>query len=369
MKSYFKFLCIAVIAVYILCSCVTAPQNEIPSANPESSSKPEESSEPETLSVNAPAYFYEFLEGVVKYSSIDPKSDFAKSAADFARAFLENEFSENENIESFEITDVEVDMNTTNWNINTWLYNSEIKSEDVLNNFLVVRFRSNIKAKEGTTPVSFLDHDWSEPLEGHLFLIYDPEDKYDLFFGTLPEYDWEIWNRNFWSWVDDYHTEERMFDVFYARKNEYLPIYTHIKENDGLALLAEEQVRTRLENELSSDPNILSYEIIDVEANINHTNWYINTLQYSDYDTGTLGGYILCVSKRWKMDVSENAEINPDSFYGGVYYEFDDVIIEHNSYLVLDGGEWIEIGSSAYPFDAFDGLTEEQLIEAINNLN
>ena len=33
-----------------------------------------------------------------------------------------------------------------------------------------------------------------------------------------------------------------------------------------------------------------------------------------------------------------------------------------------DGGNWITVGSSPYPFDAFDDLTENDLIEAINGL-
>ena len=303
--------------------------------------------EPFRSVVAAPEYFYEFRKDVVKYSSIDPESDFAKTAVDFVRAYLEKQFSENEEIESFEITDIEIDMNGTNWQINANLYGESLKNEDILNNFLVIRHRPNIKMKEGLDSYwSFPDEDFSKPIEGHYYVIYDPEDKYD--YSALEGYDWKVWNLNWWSWNNNIHTEEEMFDVFYARKNEYLPIYTNLQENDKLAVLAVEYVKENLNNTLKNNPDIFIYEILYIEANINHTNWYINTLQYPNCTVNNLENHVICVSYK----ILENS-----------------TIFESNVYLLYDCGEWIELDSSKYSIDAFDDLTEEQLIGAISSMH
>lgn len=340
-----KKLLAILLVLLLLCSCKTLPETSEPENTQEEI--PEE--EPFRSVVVAPEYFYEFRRDVVKYSSINPESDFAKSAVEFVKAFLEKTFSENKEIESFKITDVEADINTTNWNVNAYSYPSDIKNKDLLNNFLVVRFRCIVNPKgDLKSPIEGLDHDYNEPLEGHLWLIYDPDDKYDFLKTEIPEQGWKVWNKNFWEWNDDIHTEEEMFDVFYARKNENLPIYTNLEEDDELSLLAAEYARTNLENSLKNDPNILTYQILDIKANINHTNWYINTLQYPDYTVNTLENNIVCISYRWMEDLK---------------------ISERNLYLLYDCGEWITLDASPYPFDAFDDLTEEDLIGDISSLS
>mgnify|MGYP003316869449 CR=1 FL=1 len=77
MKKLFAIL----LALMLLCSCKTLPETSEPENTPEKI--PEE--EPFRSVVVAPEYFYEFRRDVVKYSSINPESDFAKSAVDFAK--------------------------------------------------------------------------------------------------------------------------------------------------------------------------------------------------------------------------------------------------------------------------------------------
>lgn len=357
----------AIILAFLLplCSCA-AKEEEVFDENFSSKEEAQEE-EPFRSAVSAPEYFYEFREGTVKYSSIDPESDFAESAAEFVKKYLEKTYSENEKIESFEITDVEVDMNTTNWWVNLCLYGETLKNNDVLNNFLVIRHRSNIQLKEGVDNSVFPDHDLNEPVEGHRFVVYDTENNYD--YTGMEGYDWKCWNSDSQAWRNNTHTEEKMFDVFYARKNEHLPIYTNLKENSELSVLAAEYIAESMKKDLEGDPNILKHKILDIKANINQTNWYINTLQRSNYPVSVLENYVVCVSYKWTMDVSENAEISSDSFAGGFFYEFDNEIIERSVYLLYDCGEWIELDSSSYSFNAFDDLTEEKLIGAISSMH
>ncbi len=358
-----KFL--SVILILLLLSSCTKPIPEKPIELPPEIPSTEEP-EPAPLTVDLPSYFYEFRPGVVRYTSIDPESDFAKSAVNFVKAYLTKQYSENEEIESFEITDVEVDINDTNWHVNTWLYNQSIKSEDILNNFLIIRYRSNVKMKEGLDYYSsFPDQDLSEPIEGHIWAVYDSENKYN--YTGLEGHKWKHFNGNLWSWNDTLHTEEEMFYKFYSRKTDHLPLYAYLEEDDDLTVLAAEQTKENLKNALELDKNVISYEIFDAKANINHTNFAINT-GFRDIMPGHLVSYFLCVNISWKMDLVDNPSIYKDSVYGGFHYDYDDIPIEHSLYLLFDGGDWITVGSSTFPFDAFDDLTEEDLIEAINGL-
>ena len=364
---------ISVLMVFILlltaCSSPSVPIDEQPEINEPGSSGPSEPiiSEPEEerLAALPPKSLCEFREEVVKFSSIDPESDFAKSAVDFVKAYLDRMYSQKDYIESFEVTDVEIDMNTTNWWLNIYYYDDTITSEDVENNFLVVRHRTNIKVEDGVTIYDFGDADLNEPLEGHFFVIYDPEDKYE--FESEKGYDWEIFNRNYWSWNNDtLHTEKDIFDSMYSFDSIALPLHTYLKPEDELVISAVEQTKEKLETALELDRNVLDYEIIDVKANINHTNFAINTNQFKNIRTGTLETLALCVSLKWKMDLIENPLIYNDSVWGGFHYDYDNIPIEYSLYLICDGGNWKTVGSSTFPNDAFDDLTKDKLIELIN---
>ncbi|MBQ6700111.1 MAG: hypothetical protein IJM98_05560 [Oscillospiraceae bacterium] len=352
------------LAFLFFCSCgETLPQEpaELPTLE-------EPVFENEPLIALPPKSLCEFREGVVKFSSIDPESDFAKGAVDFVKAYLDKMYSQYDYIESFEVTNVEIDMNTTSWWLNLYYYDDTITSEDIENNFLVVRHRTNVKIKDGATVDSFADTDFSEPLEGHFFVIYDPENKYE--FESIKGYDWKIFNRDPWPWNNDViHTEKDIFDTLYSFGTVALPLHTSLIPDDELAVSAVEQTKENLESALKLDRNVLDYEIIDVKANINHTNFGINTNQFKNFTTVALENLALCVSMKWKMDLAENPSIYKDSVFGGFYYDYDNVPIENSLYLICDGGVWKTVGSSTYPFNAFDNLTENDLIEAINGLN
>lgn len=350
------------LAFLLFCSCGETLSEE-PSKIPPSEETVSESEPPKA---HPPKSLCEFREGVVKFSSIDPESDFAKGAVDFVKAYLDQMYSQNDYIESFEVTDVETDMNTTSWWLNIYYHDDTITSEDIENNFLVIRHRTNVKVEDGVTIYDFGDADLSEPLEGHFFVIYDPEDKYE--FENIKGYDWKIFNRNYWSWIDNIHSEKDIFDTMYSFDSIALPLHTYLKPEDELVISAVEQTRENLESALKLDCNVLDYEIIDVKANINHTNFAINTNQFKNVTTNTLETLSLCVNISWKMDLAENPSIYKDSVYGGFHYDYDNVPIEHSLYVICDGGNWITVGSSTYPFDAFDDLTENDLIEAINGL-
>jgi len=262
------------LAFLFFCSCgETLPQEpaELPTLE-------EPVFENEPLIALPPKSLCEFREGVVKFSSIDPESDFAKGAVDFVKAYLDKMYSQYDYIESFEVTNVEIDMNTTSWWLNLYYYDDTITSEDIENNFLVARHRTNVKIKDGATVDSFADTDFSEPLEGHFFVIYDPENKYE--FESIKGYDWKIFNRNYWSWIDNIHSEKDIFDTMYSSDSIALPLHTYLKPEDELVISAVEQTRENLESALKLDRNVLDYEIIDVKANINHTNFGINTNQF-----------------------------------------------------------------------------------------
>ena len=370
---------VALILVFLLlcgCSVPEEPIIDEPQSKPEASSESSfensseltEEKEPPVLKV--PKSYYAYRKGVVNYSTIDPESDFAKSAVDFALAYLEKNFSGNEEIESFEITAVEVDIANTNWTVNTWQYNDSITHDDLLNNFLVVRYRCNIKPKERlSSPIEGLDHDFNEPLEGHLWLVYDTEDKYR--WETAEGSGWKFWNGNYWPWNDLSYSDEEIFEKLYARTEEELPLHTFIEPDDKIALLAAEQVREKFEETLKNDPNIISYEILDIVPNINETNWFINmpSVGEDNLTTGTLTSYVLCISKRWKMEVVDEPTPTYGKYHSSQFYnEARDGIIESNVYMVYDCGEWKPLGFSKNPVDRFADLTDEKLIELINEM-
>ncbi|MBR3963479.1 MAG: hypothetical protein IKK14_08145 [Oscillospiraceae bacterium] len=370
---------VALILVFLLlCGCsvpeepiIDEPQSE-PEASSESSfeSSSEETEEKEPPVLKVPESYYAYRKGVVNYSTIDPESDFAKSAVDFALAYLEKNFSENEEIESFEITAVEVDIANTNWIVNTWQYNDSITHDDLLNNFLVVRYRCNIKAKEGLDYLnSYPDHDWNEPLEGHLCMVFDPNNKYD--YTSVNGHKWEFWNSNIWPWNDLSYSDEEIFEKLYARTEEELPLHTFIEPDDKIALLAAEQVREKFEETLKNDPNVISYEILDIVPNINETNWFINmpSVGEDNLTTGTLTSYVLCISKRWKMEVVDEPTPTYGKYHSSQFYnEARDGIIESSVYMVYDCGEWKPLGFTKNPVDRFADLTDEKLIELINEM-
>lgn len=350
------------LAFLLFCSC----GENLPDEPSELPLLEEPVSENEPLTVNPPKSLCEFRPGVVKFSSIDPESDFAKGAVDFVKAYLDQMYSQYDYIESFEVTDVEIDMNTTSWWLNIYYYDDTITSEDITNNFLVIRHRTNVKVEDGVTIYDFGDADLSEPLEGHFSVIYDSEDKYE--FESLNGYDWKIFNRNYWPWIDNIHSEEDIFNTMYSFDSIALPLHTNLKPEDALVISAVEQTKENLESALKLDRNVLNYEIIDVKANINHTNFAINTNQFKNIRTDTLETLALCINISWKMDLTDNPSIYKDSVFGGFHYDYDNIPIEHSLYLLCDGGKWITVGSSTYPFDAFDDLTDEKLIELINGL-
>ena len=364
--------------LFLICGCsvpeepiIDEPQSE-PEASSESSfessSELTEEKEPPVLKV--PESYYAYRKGVVNYSTIDPESDFAKSAVDFALAYLEKNFSENEEIESFEITAVEVDIANTNWTVNTWQYNDSITHDDLLNNFLVVRYRCNIKPKENSSsPIEGLDHDFNEPLKGHLWLVYDTEDKYR--WETAEGSGWKFWNGNYWSWNDLSYSDEEIFEKLYARTEEELPLHSFIEPEDKIALLAVEQVSAKFEETLKNDPNVISYEILDIVPNINETNWFINmpSVGEDNLTTGTLTSSVLCISKRWKMEVVSEPVPTYGKYHSSQFYnESREGIIESSVYMVYDCGEWKPLGFSKNPVDRFADLTDEKLIELINEI-
>ena len=368
---------VALILVFLLlcgCSVPEEPIIDKPQSKPEASSESSfessseltEEKEPPVLKV--PESYYAYRKGVVNYSTIDPESDFAKSAVDFALAYLEKIFSENEEIESFEITAVEVDIANTNWTVNTWQYNDSITHDDLLNNFLVVRYRCNIKAKEGLDYLnSYPDHDLNEPLEGHLWMVFDPNNKYD--YTSVNGHKWEFWNSNIWPWNDLFYSDEEIFEKLYARTEEDLPLHTFIEPDDKIALLAVEQVSAKFEETLKNDPNVISYEILDIVPNINETNWFINmpSVGEDNLTTGTLTSSVLCISKRWKMKVVTEPVPTYGKYHSSQFYnESREGIIESSVYMVYDCGEWKPLGFSKNPVDRFADLTDEKLIELIN---
>lgn len=370
---------VALILVFLLlcgCSVPEEPIIDEPQSKPEASSESsfesssEETEEKEPPVLKVPESYYAYRKGVVNYSTIDPESDFAKSAVDFALAYLEKIFSENEEIESFEITAVEIDIANTNWTVNTWQYNDSITHDDLLNNFLVVRYRCNIKAKEGIDcPIYGLDHDFNEPLEGHLWLVYDDEDKYC--WESIEGFSWKFWNENYWPWNDYSYSDEEIFEKLYARTEEELPLHTFIEPDDKIALLAVEQVSAKFEETLKNDPNVISYEILDIVPNINETNWFINmpSVGEDNLTTGTLTSSVLCISKRWKMEVVSEPVPTYGKYHSSQFYnESRNGIIESSVYMVYDCGEWKPLGFSKNPIDRFADLTDERLIELINEI-
>lgn len=371
-----KFISVLMVFILLLTACSShyEPVDEQPEINEPGSNGPSEISpsketvsEDKQLTALPPKSLCEFREGVVKFSTINPESDFAKGAVDFVKAYLDRMYSQNDYIESFEVTDVEIDMNTTSWWLNIYYYDDTITSEDVENNFLVVRHRTNIKVGDGVTIYDFGDADLNEPLEGHFMVVYDPENKYE--FESEKGYDWKIINRNFWSWNNDViHTEKDIFDTMYSFGSIALPLHTYLRPDDKLVVSAVEQTRENLESALKLDRNVLDYEIIDVSANINHTNFAINTYQFKNITTNALETLALCVNLKWKMDLIENPSIYKDSVFGGFHYDYDNIPIENSLYLICDGGNWKIVGSSTFPNDSFDDLTENDLIEAINGL-
>ena len=371
---------ISVLMVFILlltaCSSPSVPIDEQPEINEPGSSGPSEpisSNQEETEEkgppvLHVPESYYAYREWVVNYSTIDPESDFAKSAVDFARAYLEKNLSENDEIESFEITAVEIDIANTNWTVNTWQYNDSITHDDLLNNFLVVRYRCNIKAKEGIGYLtSYPDHDLNEPLEGHLWVVFDPDNKYD--YTSVNGHKWEFWNSNIWPWNDLSYSDEEIFEKLYARTEKELPLHTFIEPDDKIALLAVEQVSAKLEETLKNDPNVISYEILDIVPNINETNWFINmpSVGEDNLTTGTLTSFVLCISRRWKMEVVDEPIPTYGKYHSSQFYnESREGIIESSVYMVYDCGEWKPLGFSKNPIDRFADLTDEKLIELIN---
>ena len=86
-----KKLVALILVLFLICGCsvpeepiIDEPQSE-PEASSESSfessSELTEEKEPPVLKV--PESYYAYRKGVVNYSTIDPESDFAKSAVDF----------------------------------------------------------------------------------------------------------------------------------------------------------------------------------------------------------------------------------------------------------------------------------------------
>ena len=372
-------LVLVLLLVFLFSSCNKEAPGENSSLPSGSESSVDESSETDdseflkqtdtvTWSVEIPECFSEYREGVVRYSNIDPESSLARAAVEFAMKYLEKTFSENPEIESYEITSVEIDISQTNWYINEYYYSYIIGNYDLLNNFLIVRYRCNIKIFENIEHrISFPDLDLNEPVEGHLFIIFDLENIYPGEYN-VEGFLWKHFNGNVWPWTDYYEvTDEKLFEVFYSRNrpNQY-PLHTFIESESEDAASAVDCMRKYLENGLKNDPAVLSYEILNIEPDINHTNWYINTVQRTDFSFGTLWQNVICLNVTFLMDVDDTAEKFGE--FSASWGDYDNIPVEYNFYLVRNYDRWEVFGGSTYPHDAFDDLTDIDLIRAINML-
>lgn len=319
-----------------------------------------------TWTVKLPECFSEYREGVVRYSSIDPESDFAKDAVEFAEAKLNKYYGEHPGTVSFEITGLEIDFPQTNWYVNDYYYNSIRRNNDLLNNFLIIRFRFNIEMSEGSEFL-FPDSDLSQPIEGHMFIVYDAENIYGNEYD-VDGYLWKHFTGNLWPWTDYYDvSDERLFEVFYSRNRpDQYPLHTFIEADGEDAAAAVDCMREYLEKGLENDPAVLSYEIINIEPDINHTNWYINTVQWTDFSFGTLWQNVICLNVTFLMDVDDAAEKFGE--FSAPWGDYDNIPVEYNFYLVRNYDRWEVFDGSGFPHDAFDDLTDIDLIRAINML-
>ncbi len=319
------------------------------------------------LKIKTPPCYYEFREGVVKHSNIDFKSELSECAVAFVADYLEYKYADNNDVKKFGVDAVEIDMNETDFIINGYFNGTFLESDDFLNRFLVVKYRIELKVTpDSETYYSLGDVDYSEQVEGHYWLVYDPENKYQ--YTCLDGYDWKIVSSDFREWNSRALSDKEIFDSMYNRSAYELPLHTELKENDRSVIGAIEQIKSDFESSLCNDSNILSYEILEIKANINATNWFINTLRYSDYTVSALLNNVICISARWTMKTADETEQNESMFMDGKFYSVSDEIIEQNIYLVYDCNHWEIIGFSNDGFNEFDNLSDEELINAINEM-
>lgn len=354
-------------------SCGTENPSDFPTSSesegsPISENKETSNSEETIVTVSLPGCFSEYRKGVVKRSNFDTDGDLAENAVEFTEKYLSKTYSEDSEIESFEITDIEIDMNTTDYNINIYYNGDDYKNDDLINSFVVVRYRCDIKVYDGIEyPRIFTDRDPNEPIEGHLYLMYDPGDIYAVGY-ELDGYFWKVVNSNPWDWNDKIHSDEEIFENIYARNNpDVFPLHTDIEENSEDTAAAVDCLKEYLESGLKNDPAVLGYEILKIEPDINHTNFYINTVQQTDFSLSSLLNGVICLNVSYVMDIDENAEKLGE--FSAPFGEYDNVPVEYNYYLVRNYDEWEVFGGSTYPHDAFDDLTDEKIIEAINSLS
>lgn len=320
------------------------------------------------IEIKIPPYYCEFREGVVKHSNINPKSELSESAIEFVTTYLEYEYSNSHDVEEFSIDAVEVDMHETDFRINGYINGSLLESNDFLNNFLIVKYRIKLKVTPGSeTYYSLGDIDYTEPVEGHYWLVHDPEDKYH--YTHLEGYNWKIVSSDFWEWNNNGLSDKEIFDLMYNRSTYDLPLHTELIESDGIVISAIEQIKSDFESSLCNDSNVLNYKILEIKANINATDWFINTLQYSDYTVSTLLNRVICISTRWTMETVDKIKQHNSMFMGGKFYNVSNEIIEQNVYIVYDYDHWEIIGFSDHYFNEFDNLNDEQLINAINEMS
>lgn len=156
---------------------------------------------------------------VVKHSTIDPDSDLAKSAIDGVTAYISEYFSENPEVEDFVITDAEIDWAVTD----QWLYlytsTSNYDLEDLLNNFLVIKTKTEVKLKDGVSDTkrdTFPDYDLSEPLVWKVFVMYDPYNKEEYAFSErMGETQWKGITSSFGNYDIERRSDKELYEWLY----------------------------------------------------------------------------------------------------------------------------------------------------------
>lgn len=202
MRNIFKYICIFILQISILCSC-NADNIEQEEKNNQNN---------HTSSVNS-----DYISEVIKHSNINPNSDFAKTALNSVELYLTEIYSGNSEIESFEITDIEIDYDYMDFwiNLNLSLNQDTYDCYDLLNNFLVIKTRTKINLFENIeNPGTFPDYDLSEPMVWKIFVMYDPDDKYS-WATQIGDGPWKHVDSSFGNYESYNFTDEELYEKFY----------------------------------------------------------------------------------------------------------------------------------------------------------